>query len=807
MLRDDFKIANITFPDQLAPDSKKASKEFGLTVGKAIESEWFRKDNGAARFYNNRDNFHKLRMYSRGEQSVQKYKNELAVNGDTSYLNLDWTPVPVVPKFVDIVVNGMSNRLFDVKVEAVDDIAQARKQSYREEIEKDMLARPMLDLIQQKTGVNSFVNDPASLPETDEELELHMQLSYKQRIEVAEEKALEALLNINDFELTKRRIDEDATVLGVSSVKHSFNAHDGIKIEYVDPSNMLWSPTEDPNFDDCYYFGEVKNVNITELKKIDQSLTQEDIKDISKLSAKWDAYQGIRGGYKTDNFDSNTATLLYFCYKTDKNIVYKVKENANGGKKAIRKDDSFDPPKSDQARFVKRSKRIDVWYEGVLVLGTNYVLKWDLMKNMVRPKSGIQKVYAPYIVSAPKMYRGQIDSLVKRMIPFADQIQLTHLKLQQVISKMIPDGVYLDLDGIASVDLGNGSTYNPNEALNMYFQTGSVVGRSLTDEGEFNNAKVPVQELTSSGSNAKISSLVSMYNHYMQMIRDVTGINEARDASMPDAKTLVGVQKLAALNSNTATRHILQSGINLVNKLITAVSYRLSDLLEYSEMKDSFVSIIGRKSVDIISEIKELHIHDFGIEIELHPDEEEKNMLEQNIQQSLQNDKIDLDDAIDIRNVKNIKLANMLLKIRKSRKEMLDLKRKEANIKMQTQSNIESSKSASQSAMEEMRFKMQSELELEKQKAMFELQKMQKQGEIDLELLKQKMTMEYQNKIVEQAGIQKRDEMKEDRKDNRLNTQSTHQSELIDQRKKEKLPKDFAQGDNVQGIVDQILGE
>ena len=807
MLKNDFKIANISFPDQLAPDANKASKEYGLTVGKAIESEWFRKDNGSARFYNNRDNFHKLRMYARGEQSVQKYKNELAINGDTSYLNLDWTPVPIVPKFVDIVVNGMSNRLFDVKVEAIDDLAQGRKKDYREEIEKDMLARPMLELIQEKTGVNGFVNDPSSLPDSDEELELHMKLSYKQKIEVAEEKALEAILNINDFELTKRRVDEDATVLGVSSVKHSFNAHEGVKVEYVDPSNMIWSPTEDPNFDDCYYFGEVKNVNITELKKIDSNLTQEDIKEISKLSAKWDAYQGIRGGYKTDNFDSNTATLLYFCYKTDKNIIYKVKENANGGKKAIKKDDSFNPPKTEQARFVKRSKRIDVWYEGVLVLGTNYVLKWDLMKNMVRPKSGIQKTYAPYIVSAPKMYRGQIDSLVKRMIPFSDQIQLTHLKLQQVIQKMIPDGVYLDLDGIASVDLGNGSTYDPNEALSMYFQTGSVVGRSLTDDGEFNNAKVPVTELTSSGSNAKISSLITMYNHHLQMIRDVTGINEARDASMPDSKTLVGVQKLAALNSNTATRHILQSGINLVNKLVTAVSYRLSDVLEYSEMKESFINIIGRKAMDVIEEIKDLHIHDFGIEIELHPDEEEKNMLEQNIQQSLQGDKIDLDDAIDIRNVKNIKLANMLLKIRKAKKEVLDLKKKEANIRMQTDSNIQSSQAASKSSIQEMQFKYQSELELEKQKAMLDLQKIKAQGQIDMEIAKQKAMSDYQNKLVEQAGIQNRDKIKEDRKDQRLNTQSTHQSELIDQRKKEKEPQDFKSGDNIQGIVDEILGD
>ena len=804
MLNDDFKIANISFPDQLAPDSVKSTKEYGLSVGKAIESEWFRKDNGAARFYNNRDNFHKLRQYARGEQSVQKYKNELAINGDTSYLNLDWTPVPIVPKFVDVVVNGMSNRLFDIKVEAIDDVARARRNNYRNTIEKDMLARPVLEILEEASGQNLFSTDPSKLPDSDEELELHMELSYKQKIEVAEEKALQAILDVNDYELIKRQVDEDATVLGLSSVKHSFNTHDGIKIEYVDPTQLIHSPTEDPNFGDCYYFGEVKNVNITELKKIDSSLTQEQIKDISKLSAKWDAYQGIRGGYKTDNFDSNTATLLYFCYKTDRNIVYKVKENNNGGKRAIRKDESFNPPKTETAKFVKRSKRIDVWYEGVLVLGTNKVLKWELMKNMVRPKSGIQKVLSPYIVSAPKMYRGQIDSLVKRMIPFADQIQLTHLKLQQVISKMIPDGVYLDLDGIASVDLGNGAMYNPNEALNMYFQTGSVVGRSFTEDGEFNNAKIPVQELNGSGSNAKISSLVSMYNHYIAMIRDVTGINEARDGSMPDAKTLVGVQKLAALNSNTATRHVLDSGLRLTKRLIDSVTYRFSDMLEYTDMRESLMNMIGSKSVEIIDDIKDAHLHDFGIEIELHPDEEERNILEQSIQLALQNQMIDLDDAIDVRNVRNIKLANALLKVRKDKKEILDLKKKEANIKMQTESNIESSNAASTNQIKEMQFKMQSELELEKQKAMLEIEKMQKKAELDMMLQKQKLEFEMMTKQAELSQLSSREKQREDRKDERVDKQSENQSRLIQQRKNNQPAQDF--NDNTQGIVDQLIG-
>tara|TARA_B100001939_G_scaffold99553_1_gene85791 strand:+ start:7678 stop:10092 length:2415 start_codon:yes stop_codon:yes gene_type:complete len=803
MLNDDFKIANISFPDQLASDSVKKTKEYGLSVGKAIESEWFRKDNGAARFYNNRDNFHKLRQYARGEQSVQKYKNELAINGDTSYLNLDWTPVPIVPKFVDVVVNGMSNRLFDIKVEAIDDVARSRRDNYKNTIEKDMLARESLEFLQQASGDNLFSTDQATLPDSDEELELHMELSYKQKIEVAEEKALQAILDVNDYELIKRQIDEDATVLGLSAVKHSFNTHDGIKIEYVDPTQMVHSPTEDPNFNDCYYFGEVKNVNITELKKLDPSLTQEEIKDISKLSAKWDAYQGIRGGYKTDNFDSNTATLLYFCYKTDKNIIYKVKENNNGGRRAIRKDENFNPPKTEAARFEKKSKRIDVWYEGVIVLGTNTVLKWDLMKNMVRPKSGIQKVLAPYVLSAPKMYRGQIDSLVKRMIPFADQIQLTHLKLQQVISKMIPDGVYLDLDGIASVDLGNGAMYNPNEALNMYFQTGSVVGRSFTEDGEFNNAKIPVQELTSSGSNAKISSLIGMYNHYIAMIRDVTGINEARDGSMPDSKTLVGVQKLAALNSNTATRHVLDSGLRLTKRLIDCVAYRFSDMLEYTDMRESLMNMIGSKSVAIIDDIKDIHLHDFGIEIELHPDEEERGMLEQSIQLALSKQMIDLNDAIDIRNIRNIKLSNALLKIRKDKKEILDLKKKEANIKMQTESNVKSSEAASANQIKEMQFKMQSELEMEKQKAMLEIQRMTKQAELDMMLQKQKLEMSMMSKQTELAQLSSREKNREDRKDQRVDQQSENQSKLIEQRKGNKPEQEFS--NNTQGIVDQLL--
>lgn len=793
----------IGFPDQLASDADKASKDYGLIVGRAIESEWFRKESGTSRFYSNRDTYHKLRTYAMGEQSVQKYKNELAINGDISYLNLDWTPVPIIPKFVDVVVNGMSNRLFDVKAEAVDSISSNKKALYKNRIETEMMSRDDFEEIGALLGKEMFSSDPEALPENSDELDLHMKIDYKDDIEIAEEKAVENVMLQNNYELIKKRVDEDATVLGISAVRHSFNMHEGIKLDYVDPANLIWSPTEDPNFEDCYYFGEVKNVNITELKKLDPSLTQEDIKEISKMSSKWDAYQGIRGGYQSDNFDHNTATLLYFSYKTDKNIVYKKKVTTTGGDRVVRKDGSFNPPKTEQARFEKLSKRIDVWYEGVLVLGTNHVLKWDLMKNMVRPKSSVQKVYAPFIVSAPKMYRGQIDSLVKRMIPFADQIQLTHLKIQQVTSKMMPDGIYMDMDGLASVNLGNGATYTPSEALNLYFQTGSVLGRSYTEDGEYNHGKMPIQELTKSGANAKISSLVNIYNYNLNMIRSVTGLNEARDGSMPDSNALVGVQKLAALNSNTATRHILKSGLFITQRLAECISYRVSDILEFSDMREDFVKSIGKYSVDILDEIKELHLHDFGIYIELHPDEEEKMVLEGNIQASLSSGKIDIDDAIDVRGIRNVKIASQLLKVRKRKKEKLDQKRQQQNIALQAEANQQAALVSEQAKQQTVMSNGEVKAKLMELEAQYEMQKMQMEFDLKSRLIQLQKGIEGQIKGAEIQKDVEKEIYREDRKDKRTEKQATQQSKLINQRQQDLDPIDFDGQDSLSsGLID-----
>ena len=784
------------FPSQVVSDAEKLSYDYGLKVAKAIETEWFYTDyNQNTRYTTTQNNFHSLRLYARGEQSIQKYKDELSINGDLSYLNLDWKPVPIIPKFVDIVVNGIAERMYDVKAYSQDPLSVNKRTQYLQDILADMSLKGLNDYNQEVFGLNTRRTSIQELPETQEEVQLHMQLNYKQNIELAEEQALTTLMEGNNYELTKKRFYYDLTVLGIGAVKTNFNTSEGITVEYVDPADLVYSYTESPYFDDIYYVGEVKTIPVNELAKQFPFLTQEDLKEIIKNRG-YHQTNYNQGSTQYKEIDNNKVQVLYFNYKTYMNEVYKVKETGSGAEKAIEKDDSFNPPEDKEGNFARLQRAIEVVYEGALVLGTNKLLKWEMAKNMLRSKSDYNKVKMNYAIIAPRMYKGRIESLVRRITGFADMIQLTHLKLQQVMARMVPDGVYLDADGLAEVDLGNGTNYNPQEALNMFFQTGSVIGRSFTQDGDINPGKVPIQEITSGSGGNKINALITNYNYYMQMIRDTTGLNEARDGAMPDKNALVGVQKLAAANSNTATRHILQAGLFLTAEIAERLSLRISDILEYSPTADAFAHAVGANNVAVLEEIKELYLYDFGIFIELQPDEEEKTLLENNIQVALAQQTIDLEDAIDIREVKNLKLANQLLKIRRKRKLQRDQQTAQQNIQAQAQANAQAQQVAAQAEITKNQAITQNNAQLEQIKAELESNKMVQEVAHKKELMELEFEMNMRLKDLEVEGQKNREQTKEDRKDERTKIQASQQSELIDQRKTGKPPKNFESAGN-----------
>ena len=739
------------FPSQAVSDAEKQTEKYGLSVGRAIEQEWFNKDNnGIGKFYNSRQEAHRLRLYARGEQSIRKYKDEFAINGDLSYLNLDWKPVPIIPKFVDLVVNGMQDRLFSIKAVGQDNISTGKRTKFVNDVQQDLNTASLLLDIETKLGVsarNFAVND---LPANTEELELYMQLNYKQGIEMAEEEALDNIFKANKYEEIKKRVDYDLTVLGIGATKHSFNNTDGVVVDYVDPANLVYSYTDDPNFQDCYYFGEVKCIKVNELKKEFPGLPNEEIEELVNKSSRWNDYNDPNHNFynQSELAAKNTLNVLYFNWKTWEHDVYKIKEVPTGGKKAISKDDSFNPPKDKRTRFEKVKQTREVVYEGVLILGTDYILKWQKATNMIRPTNNINKVMMNYVVSAPRMYKGNITSLVSKMTAYADLIQLTHLKLQQAIQRMTPSGVYVDADGLAEIDLGNGTNYNPQEALNMYFQTGSIIGRSLTMEGERNNGAIPIQELPGGGGN-QIQVLIGAYNQYIQMIRDVTGLNEARDAADPDQYSLVGVQKLAAANSNVATRHILQASMFITTCLAEAISLRFKDVLEYHPTKEMFIDSLGQFSVGSLEELTNLNLHDFGIFLELEPDENEKQILENNIQVALSKDSIHLEDAIDVREVKNLKLANQLLKFRRAAKQASDqaqaqaASRAQAEAQGQAQIQIEEAKAQSE------QIKTESKIQLSTAENEMDIRKMEIETRAKKELMQYEFNLNVQLKELE----------------------------------------------------------
>ncbi len=786
---------NSSFPSQVVPDVEKNTLDYGFQVGRAIENEWFRGDRGlgaGGRFGNNWQDFHRLRLYARGEQSVAKYKDELSINGDLSYLNLDWKPVAVLSKFVDIVVNGMTDKGYEIKSFATDPYSLKERTNHAKGIAEDAFAADLIQQAKNNFGIDlKKSNIPEDqLPQSKEELELHMQLNYKQAVEIAEEELINNVFDYNKYEETKKRLAYDLTVLGISCVKTSFNLANGVTVEYVDPANLVYSYTEDPNFEDIYYVGEVKSISLEELKKEFPYLTDTELEEIQKYPGDSNYTRNYYG--QDDTY--NNVQVLYFEYKTYNNQVFKIKETDQGLLKALEKPGDFNPPVNDNFERVHRA--IEVLYSGAKILGQEKMLRWQLAENMTRPYSNQTKVQMNYSISAPRMYKGRIESLVSKCISFADMIQLTHLKIQQVLARMVPDGVFVDVDGLAEVDLGNGTNYNPQEALNMYFQTGSIVGRSKTIDGDMNPGKVPIQELQSSSGINKIQALTQTYQYYLQMIRDVTGLNEARDGSQPAKDSLVGLQKLAAAASNTATKHILQSLMYLTVRTAENISLRAADMLGFPLTKEALMNSISVFNTNTLEQMYSLNMHEFGIFLELEPEEEDKQMLQKNIQIALQSGGVDLEDIIDIEQISNIKLANQMLKIKRKQKQQRDQQAAQANIQAQAQANAQAAEQAALAEMQKQQALTETKLQLEQGKSQFEIQRMQTEAEIKKQLMAEEFNYNIQLAEAKVRVEKEKEKEIENRKDERARIIGTQQSEMISQRQNDELPKNFESAGN-----------
>ena len=785
-------------PNPLASTEEKETDDYGLKMAKLIEYEWFYiKSDGANNNYaDKRQKFDKLRRYARGEHSTDLHKKLITDGTDgESYTNYDFRPIQVLPKFIKLVVNQMLERLYEIDAQAVDGISQGLRDDYKEILESAMVNKTLLNDAKDLLGIN-LMPEGEEIPDSPEELNLRMKLGYKPSIEIAIEEALKYTLELNEYDETQKRLLKDLTEIGVCALHHSTDPVKGIVVEEVDPADMVWAYPTKSNFSNVNYFGHVKRMTVNELQRIaGRKFTDEEIMNFKNVSNDWQGYNHISNEfwYRGEDLSSWMVDVLFFTFKANKVERYKKKYRKDGSYAITKKTSDFMKPDSVKKKedeqgykdFDVLTEAREVWYEGSLVLGSEAIFNYGECKNMVRPKGYINnKVMSNYVVYAPELYQGRIQSLVERVIPDIDQLQQLKIKIQQFIAKAKPNGVYIDIDGLDEIDLGNGNSLSVLELIRFYDDTGNLIGTSRMADGSIQNGRA-IQELNN-GQIAGLEQLMSAYNFSFNLLRDSIGIGQGADATLPHPDTSVGALQQQQISSNVATRYILDSQLKMTQYLANGLALRLKDIFRFSNLKNAYINSIGKINVDVLESIGNLHLHDFGITIRLKPDGQERAMLEQNIQAEIQQGGLSTTDGIDIRKIGNLSLANEMIKVRKAKHIKEQQARDLEKITTQSESNAKSAQVASQVKQQEINLATQGKLQIEKMKGEKDISKINR----ELEAKKELMALEYlyQTGLEEEKGkaLKDKETYKEDRKDDRQAESATQQSNIKAESKKEK---------------------
>tara|TARA_R110002074_G_scaffold189465_6_gene355281 strand:- start:11356 stop:13842 length:2487 start_codon:yes stop_codon:yes gene_type:complete len=792
-------MAHRVTPDPFASSEEKAMDDYGLAMGKLIEHEWFyiKSGNTQNAFYDKRLKMDEQRKYARGEHDTGLAKKLISDGTDgESYTNYDWRPIQILPKFIKLVVNQMLERLYEIDAQAVDGISQGLRDEYKSILQKNMYAKGMLQDAKDLMGIDLVPSGLGEIPDSDAEIDLHMKLKYKPAIEIAIEQALKYTLELNEYDETQKALLRDLTEIGVAAIHHRTDPVKGIVVERRDPADMVWAYPTKSNFGNVNYYGVVRRLTINEVQRLSgKKLTNEELLKFQNVSNEWQGYNRISNEfwYRGEDLTNSMVDVLDFTFKTTKVTKFKKKYKKNGGFSIIEKPSTFIKPdhilEKEEAQGYKEYDILEnvdeVWYEGSLILGSDMIFNYRECSEMIRPEGFINnRVDSSYIVYAPEMYQGRIQSLVDRVIQYVDQLQQIQTKIQQFVAKAKPNGIWIDVDGLQELDLGDGNSFDALDLIRYYDETGNLLGTSRLADGGYTNGALPIKELNN-GAMAGLEQLMNAYNFHFQMFRDAIGIGQGADGALPDPRTSNGALQQQQTLSNVATRYILDSQLKMTQYLANGLSLRLKDIFRYSNLRDAYINSIGQVNVDVLDSIGSLHLHDFGITIKLKPDAQDKAMLEANIQAEIAQGNLGTEDGIDIRKIQNISVANEMLKVRKDKRAKELHARELEKIEANGQASQQAAQAAAQSKQEQISY----ETEAKKEILMLEADLKRQALKEELEAKRMLMADEYyyqtgvQSKIAENKRSD--DAYKEDRKDKRTAIQATQQSKIKAEQSKE----------------------
>ena len=812
-MNDKYKFGN--FPNPAAPASEKASKAYGTKYAKAILKQWGGTEARNSLYQRRLKEFDTNRDYAQGTQSTEIYKQILnsldPSNGDGTLLNLDWTPVPIIPKFVKIVVNKILSRKPYPNVEAIDPVSRTEKEERKARVKATIENKDFIREAKQ-AGLN-IAEDVDALPETVEEAEIFLDTNIKIASEIAAQIATNLTLEWNDFsDTTFRRAVEDLVVCGMAVVKRENDPNYGIVERYVDPAHFIHSYTEDFAMKDLVYAGEIRQMSILDLKRVAKDLTEEQWMQIAtKVKNKYgndparlgNQYYDNASGVTSFGYDEFRVSVLDFEFIGLETAIYEEKNSKYGNIGFYFKGEEYKVP--TQSVFDRKPYYMDTMcvYGGLFIEGAQVLANYGKKHNQPRNIHDISRTTLSYSAVAANLRRMMPKSMVSGITGFADQLQLTHLKIQQAIAKAKPDGIMIDIEGLENVQLGTGGDLSPLDLQDIYEQTGVMYYRSKNPEGGFQNP--PIREINNTIRN--INELIALYNHYLRMIRDATGINEAMDGSTPKGDALVGVREQQMQAANNATYDITHASLVLFKKVCEDVIKCLQILPKDSVLFKTYVKAVGKDAMNTLKEFEKLPMYNFGVSVVTEMNDSDKLYLEQNINQALAQKELDLEDAIAIRRLKDIDQAERLLVVRRQKRIKRLQQMAQQNSMAQSQAAAQATQAKAQSDAQLAQLKSQLKMQEEQMMAQLRMQEMQIKYQFELQV--EQLRGANSKEVAQAASTLKKEvqTMQEDRKDERVKKQAVEQSKLISQRKGERgeLAPDAEQGNDEDNFINEIL--
>ena len=726
-----YKNSKAVYPSHQI-DPREKGKDWCLQYAKAAWSDYT--NHSTQSFHNNRGHYAKIKDYAQGNQSINKYKQLLNVDDadNESWFAIDWSVLPIVPKFRRIALGKLGKTEYNITATPIDSLAQSETEDYFKKQKAKMDLRN--EVTKKYPGMSDFsaLKKMPNEPDNDEELEMHMSYTYKHNAAIEMEQGIDLIFHTNEVAEKRKQILESLFDFGVAGYKEYIDSNGSVKIRTVNPAKLLVSHCNKRDFSDKIHIGEIQEMSIMDLKqRAGQQFSEREYKDIA------DRYSGRQGDTKMfpsnkkyyKHYDERKILVLDLEFFSVDEMVHESRVDRRGNTRFGRA--SYNSMNKRKNKFIRSSYK--TVYKISWVVDSEYCYDFGLCSDMKRVESNLMDTDLSYHLFAPDYHNMKPLGIMEQLITIADQIQISWYRLQNTINQARPKGIMIELGALEDIPLGSGGEQmKPMDVIDLFNKTGTLVYRRNDIGGKPTNYR-PIEELEN-GLGRDAMTYYQVIQNNIEMIRQITGLNEFTDGSTPDARSLTTTAKLAAQATNNALAHIEQGERFLLEKLAGAVIVRLQESVKKGPVS-GYVRSLGSKSMKFFEMSPVVSKHEFGIQIEDRPTEEQKARLMQILQASVAQGQVDFEDAVYIEQIKNLKQAQQVLAYRiKKKREDAERKAKEMqqmNGQIQQQSAMASEQAKQQTL--QLEFQLKAEMEKIKNQHAIELQKQRYEFEMAMQ--------------------------------------------------------------------------